>query len=104
MGFPARPGTAGRRPARVAADPQGAGRRPRRQAGCRGRRGRDQVWRLARWLTPVAASPATPLETIAAVDALRPSLMPRTTRQQGLAMGLSVLGMRAKASVVETLT
>src|SRR5918995_642791 len=52
---------------------------------------------LARWLNPVVASPAAPLETFAALDALGPSLMPRTSRLQGIAMGLSVLGARATA-------
>src|SRR5213083_3424069 len=64
----------------------------------------DQVRRLARWLNPVVASPAAPLETFAALDALGPSLMPRTSRLQGIAMGLSVLGARATTGVVEQLT
>src|SRR4029453_9018865 len=60
--------------------------------------------RLARWLNPVVASPAAPLETFAALDALSPSLMPRTSRLQGVAMGLSVLGARATTSAAERLT
>jgi uncharacterized membrane protein len=60
--------------------------------------------RLARWLNPVVASPAAPLETIAAMDALEPSLMPRTSRLQGVAMGLSVLAARASVSAAERLT
>src|ERR687898_199 len=60
--------------------------------------------RLAGWLNPVVASPAAPLETFAALDALGPSLMPRTSRLQGIAMGLSVLGARATASAAERLT
>ena len=60
--------------------------------------------RLARWLNPVAASPAAPLETFAALDALGPSLMPRTSRLQGVAMGLSVLGARATTGAAERLT
>jgi hypothetical protein len=48
--------------------------------------------RLAGWLNPVVASPAAPSETVAALDALGPSLMPRTSRLAGTAMGLSVLG------------
>jgi hypothetical protein len=47
---------------------------------------------VAGWLNPVVASPAAPLETFAALDALGPSLMPRTSRLQGIAMGLSALG------------
>jgi uncharacterized membrane protein len=64
----------------------------------------DQVGRLAGWLNPVVASPAAPLETFAALDALGPSLMPRTSRLAGVSMGLSVLGARATTGVVERLT
>jgi uncharacterized membrane protein len=60
--------------------------------------------RLAGWLNPVVASPAAPLETFAALDALGPSLMPRTSRLQGISMGLSVLGARVAASAAERLT
>jgi uncharacterized membrane protein len=64
----------------------------------------DQARRLARWLNPVVASPAAPLETFAALDALAPSLMPRTSRLQGVSMGLSVLGARATTGAAERLT
>jgi uncharacterized membrane protein len=64
----------------------------------------DAARRLAEWLNPVVASPAAPLETFAALDALGPSLMPRTSRLQGIAMGLSVLGARATTSAAERLT
>jgi uncharacterized membrane protein len=64
----------------------------------------DRARRLAAWLNPVVASPAAPLETFAALDALGPSLMPRTSRLQGVAMGLSVLGARATAGAAERLT
>jgi uncharacterized membrane protein len=60
--------------------------------------------RLAGWLNPVVASPAAPLETFAALDALGPSLMPRTSRLQGVAMGLSALGARATMAAAERLT
>jgi hypothetical protein len=60
-----------------------------------------RVRRLARWLDPVVASPAAPLETFAALDALGPSLMPRTSRLQGISMGLSVLAARATAGAAE---
>ena len=60
--------------------------------------------RLAGWLNPVVASPAAPLETFAALDALGPSLMPRTSRLQGIAMGLSALGARATTGAAERLT
>ena len=69
-----------------------------------GIRWRDQAFRLARWQNPVVASPAAPLETVAALFALEPSLMPRTSRLQGVSMGLSVLGARATTGVVEQLT
>jgi uncharacterized membrane protein len=69
-----------------------------------GIRWRDQAIRLARWQNPVVASPAAPLETVAALFALEPSLMPRTSRLQGVSMGLSVLGARATTGVVEQLT
>jgi uncharacterized membrane protein len=64
----------------------------------------DQTRRLARWLNPVVASPSAPLETFAALDAVGPSLMPRTSRLAGVSMGLSVLGARATTGVVERLT
>jgi hypothetical protein len=64
----------------------------------------DRGRRLAGWLNPVVASPAAPLETIAALDALGPSLMPRTSRLAGVSMGLSVLAARSTTSVAERLT
>src|SRR5215218_3987960 len=67
-------------------------------------RGSSQVQELARWLNPVAASPAAPRATVAALDAFGPSLMPRTARLHGVAMGLGMLGARATTGVVEKLT
>jgi uncharacterized membrane protein len=64
----------------------------------------DRVRRLTSWLNPVAASPAAPREALAALDAFGPSLMPRTARLRGVAMGLGVLGARATTGVVEKLT
>src|SRR4029450_12505047 len=63
-----------------------------------------QVRRLARALSPVAVSPAAPRETVAALDAWGPSLMPRSVRVRGVAMGLGVLGARATSGVAEQLT
>jgi hypothetical protein len=63
-----------------------------------------QARRLARELNPLVASPSAPREPVAALDALGLSLMPRTARLQGIAMGLSVLGTRATTGLVETLT
>jgi len=59
--------------------------------------------RLAGWLNPVLASPAAPAESLAAVNALAPSLMPRTSRLDGIVIGCSVLGARAVTSGVESL-
>ena len=59
--------------------------------------------RLAGWLNPVLASPAAPAESLAAVNALAPSLMPRTARLNGIVIGCSVLGARAVTSAVESL-
>jgi uncharacterized membrane protein len=64
----------------------------------------NQAQELARWLNPVAASPAAPRETVAALDAVGPSLMPRTARLHGVAMGLGMLGARATTGAVEKLT
>jgi hypothetical protein len=47
----------------------------------------DQARRLARWQNPVVSSPAAPLESAAALNALGPSLMPHTSRLQGASMG-----------------
>src|SRR5688572_29844172 len=60
--------------------------------------------RLVRALSPVAVSPAAPRETVAALDAWGPSLMPRSARVRGVAMGLGVLGARATSGVAERLT
>src|SRR5215213_389523 len=59
--------------------------------------------RLVGWLNPVLASPAAPTESLAAVNALAPSLMPRTARLDGIVIGCSVLGARALTSAVESL-
>ena len=64
----------------------------------------EQARRLARGLNPVVVSPAAPREKVAALDAWGPSLMPRTARLQGVAMGLGVLGARATSGGAELLT
>jgi uncharacterized membrane protein len=64
----------------------------------------QQARRLASGLNPVVASPAAPREKVAALDAWGPSLMPRTARLQGVAMGLGVLGARATSGAAELLT
>jgi hypothetical protein len=53
---------------------------------------------------PGGRIPAAPLETVTALDALGSSLMPRTSRLQGISMGLSVLAARATAGPAERLT
>jgi uncharacterized membrane protein len=63
-----------------------------------------QARRSAGWLNPVVSSPAAPLETFVALDALGPSLMPRTSRLQGVSMGLSVVAARATTGIAERLT
>jgi uncharacterized membrane protein len=60
--------------------------------------------RLVRGVSPVAVSPAAPREMVAALDAWGPSLMPRSARVRGVAMGLGVLGARATSGVAERLT
>jgi uncharacterized membrane protein len=64
----------------------------------------ERARRLARGLNPVVVSPAAPREKVAALDAWGPSLMPRTARLQGVAMGLGVLGARATSGAAELLT
>ena len=64
----------------------------------------EQARRLARTLSPVAVSPAAPRETVAALDAWGPSLMPRSARVRGVTMGLGILGARATSAVAERLT
>jgi uncharacterized membrane protein len=64
----------------------------------------DQARRLAKLLNPVVSSAAAPLESVVALEALGPSLMPRTSRLQGMAMGFSVLAARATTAAAERLT
>jgi uncharacterized membrane protein len=63
-----------------------------------------QARRLAGALSPVAVSPAAPRETVAMLDAWGPSLMPRSARARGVAMGLGILGTRATSGAAEKLT
>jgi uncharacterized membrane protein len=64
----------------------------------------DEALRLARWLNPAVSSAAAPLESIVALEALGPSLMPRTSKLQGMAVGFSVLAARATTAAAERLT
>ena len=61
----------------------------------------DRVVRVADWFNPVTASPSSVLETVAWLDSFEPSLMPRTSRLQGVVGGLSILSARAVGSLVE---
>jgi uncharacterized membrane protein len=70
---------------------------------------RERGWeaparRVARALSPVTVTPAAPRETVAALDAWGPSLMPRSARARGVAMGLGILSARATSGVAERLT
>jgi uncharacterized membrane protein len=62
---------------------------------------KDGVLRAADWLNPIAYSPAAPLETRAALAAFGPSLMPRASFHQGMAIGLSALAANVVASAVD---
>ncbi len=61
----------------------------------------DVVRRVARSMNPVVASPSAPLESYAALDALSPSLMPRTSALMGTGMGLSALAARVATRAAE---
>src|SRR5215207_1359733 len=63
-----------------------------------------QARRVAGALSPVAVTPAAPRETVAALDAWGPSLMPRSARARGVAMGLGILAARATSRVAERLS
>lgn len=55
------------------------------------------------WLNPVTGSPTAAFETAAWLDAFGPSLMPRTSRLQGLAAGIVVLAARGVGTSVDGL-
>ena len=61
----------------------------------------DLMWRFAAWQNPLTGSPSAPLESVAAVDAYSPSLMPRASAHQGIAAGLSMLAARAVGATTE---
>lgn len=62
------------------------------------------IKRTVEFSNPIAGSPSAPLETIAFMDSLGPSLMPHTSQHQGLAAGLSVLAARGTMAIVESAT
>jgi uncharacterized membrane protein len=52
-------------------------------------------------INPLISRPSAPLEVGGWLSSLEPSLMPRTSRLQGMSSGLSVLSARAVSGVVE---
>ncbi len=59
---------------------------------------------VSKALNPINAEPATPLETAAYLESLTPSLMTRSSVQQGIVTGTSVLGAKVVSSVTESAT
>ena len=55
----------------------------------------DIAMRTADWVNPLLGSPAAPFEAVAGVGAFGPTLMPRSSVHQGLAVGAATLGARA---------
>ena len=55
----------------------------------------------SRFLNPITATPASPLETIAYLESYGTSLMPRPSALQGVASGLAVLGARSATALVD---
>jgi uncharacterized membrane protein len=61
----------------------------------------DVVVRAADRVNPVASRPSAPLEAGVWLDSFEPSLMPRTSKLQGVAGGLGVLSARAVSGLLE---
>ena len=55
----------------------------------------------ADWVNPLLGTPGGPLEGVAMVQSFEPSLMPRTSAQQGIMMGVAGLTARSIMGVVE---
>ena len=62
---------------------------------------RNATVRLADFVNPLLSSPAGPLEGVAMAMSFEPSLMPRTSMQQGIMMGLAGLTARGLGGIVE---
>lgn len=62
---------------------------------------RQALARGAMWLNPVLGNPGSVQETAALLDALGPSLMPRTSVYAGVVGGVNVLAARAVSGLVE---
>ena len=56
---------------------------------------------VADYVNPLLSSPAGPLEGVAMAMSFEPSLMPRTSMQQGIMMGLAGLAARSLGGIVE---
>jgi len=62
---------------------------------------RKAVVQIADYINPLVSSPAGPLEGVAMAMSFEPSLMPRSSVQQGIMMGLAGLTARSLGGVVE---
>jgi len=62
---------------------------------------KDTVVKAADVANPLLSSPAGPLESVAMASSFEPSLMPRTSIQQGIMMALGGLTARAAVGTVE---
>ena len=62
---------------------------------------RSTAVRVADSINPLLSSPAGPLEGVAMAASFEPSLMPRSSTQQGIMMGLAGLTARGLGAVVE---
>jgi uncharacterized membrane protein len=61
----------------------------------------NAVRRVADYLNPLISSPGGPLEGVAMAVSFEPSLMPRTSAQQGMMMGFAGLAARGLAALTE---
>ena len=62
---------------------------------------RSTVVQVADYINPLLSSPAGPLEGVAMAMSFEPSLMPRSSTQQGIMMGLAGLTARGLGAAVE---
>jgi uncharacterized membrane protein len=56
---------------------------------------------VADWVNPLLSSPGSPLEAVAMAGSFEPSLMPRTSVQQGIMTGLAGLTARSTSALLE---
>jgi len=62
---------------------------------------KSTVVKTADFVNPLLSSPGGPLEGMAMASSFEPSLMPRTSMQQGMMMGLAGLTARSLAAIAE---